>query len=207
MDPRVTCAPLEPRLRRLRIASYVALLLSALPTCRPSQSGAVPGKSDSAGRPEAGQCEGPPALEVTPLVVDGMNGGEPLELVLDRDGSVRFKNKVVARISGACLLDPGGGVLRSVDAHAIVTGRQGERAGVLQRRSIWIDMYGKPVSPGEVLVQAGGSTLGVVPDGSLYMSQPGEPAVQITTSIRGDVARARRTALVLIDAIWLLDVP
>jgi hypothetical protein len=31
--------------------------------------------------------------------------------------------------------------------------------------------------------------------------------VQITTSIHGDVARARRTALVLLDALWLLDVP
>jgi hypothetical protein len=197
----------KPRLRRLRIASHVALLLTALPACRPSPSGAVPAKSDGAGRPKAGQCDGPPALAVTPLVVDAMNGGEPLELVLGQDGTVRFKDKIVARISGACLLDPGGGVLRSVDGHAVVSGRQGELAGAFQRRATWIDMYGKPVPAGEVLVQIGGTTLGVIPDGSLYMSQPREPAVQITTSIHGDVARARRTALVLLDALWLLDVP
>jgi len=139
MDSRLTWAP-EPRLRSFPIASYVALLLTALAACRLGPSGAVPTRSHGFGRPKAGQCDGPPALAVTPLVVDAMNGGEPLELVLGQDGTVRFKSKIVARISGACLLDAGGGVLRSVDAHAVVSGGQGELAGAFQ---------------GEVLVQAG----------------------------------------------------
>ena len=44
-------------------------------------------------------------------------------------------------------------------------------------------------------------------DGAVYVAEPGEPAVSLPTGIRGDVVRARRTALLLFDAAGELDSP
>jgi hypothetical protein len=59
----------------------------------------------------------------------------------------------------------------------------------------------------EVLVSASGSTIGMTREGSVYIAEPGEPALSLPTGIRGDVVRARRSALLLFDAAGELDSP
>jgi hypothetical protein len=68
------------------------------------------------------------------------------------DGAFRSQGKIVGRISGSCVLDARGRLLRSVDANGIVYGTERELAGVFQHRPTWVDTYGQALLVDEVLV-------------------------------------------------------
>ncbi len=185
-----------------------ALLLVVFPACRRSREGDEAAGIAPRHSPASGECDAAAgALAVTPLVRETSSGEEHPRIALGADGWLTIQGKIVGRVSGACILDARGKVLRSVDESGVVYGAQRELAGVFQRRSKWVDTYGKILLVDEVLVDANGSTIGITPDGSVYSSEPDAPAISMPTGIRGDIVRARRTGLLLFDVAAELETP
>ncbi len=193
----------------VRALLATALLLTVLHACRRSKNGDEGAATVALRRsPTLGECDAAGgALAVTPLVFETSSGEDHPRIALGADGRFTCQGKVVGRLSGACVLDARGKVLRSVDANGIVYGAQRELAGVFQRRPKWVDGDGKTLRVDEVLVSATGNTIGITPDGAIYSAEPGAPAVSMPAGILGDVVRAPRTGLLLFDAAGELDRP
>jgi hypothetical protein len=121
------------------------------------------------------------------------------------DGIIRSGDRVVGRISGACLLDATGGVLRFVSTQGAILGDEGERVGTFQPGAGRRDFRGHPVQ-GEVLVDPNGA-LGLTSAGDLYLASDAEAGLSLPAAVTGDGTRARRTALLLYSACSRFDVP
>jgi hypothetical protein len=116
-----------------------ALLLAVLQSCRRSGDGDRAAEAGLANRrhsPAAGECDAAAAaLTVTALVHETSSGEEHSRIALGPDGAFRSQGKIVGRISGGCVLDARGRVLRSVDANGIVYGTERELAGFSSLRA------------------------------------------------------------------------
>jgi hypothetical protein len=135
-------------------------------------------------------------------------------LALTANGDVFHRRLLVARISGACVLDPHGGVLVSVDAHGLLSGPGREPLGEFEAVET-LRTSGGTVTVGEVLVDPDRAMTGIASDGTVYFVAPpsdgaghprsGEEAVSLPAGVIGEVSRARRTALLLESLIGRLD--
>jgi hypothetical protein len=161
--------------------------------------------------PRPGECSAAPPLPTGRFAVSFSGGGEPFRVELDPSGEIRQAGKIAGHVSGACILDASGGVLRSIAADGTVHGPLGERIGALQpRRSMRDDPFNAVHPMDEVLVEEGVAPeiVGVSLDGTVLFGDPeAGTATGTPTVIEGDFARARRTALLLITAVSTFDTP
>jgi hypothetical protein len=187
-------------------AAAVALLALALASsCRRAPSAVDAGPTGRPARP--GECTAAPALTTGRLAIDWASETTN-RLEVFPSGEIRQVGVLVARASGACVLDPAGGVLWSVGPDGVVTGPLAQKAGAIERRDTLRDTGGGDHAVGEVLVSEGWTTAvstdhdGVV----LLATSPGPPSVS-RIGIEGDFVRARRLALVLLAFGSVFAVP
>lgn len=124
-----------------------------------------------------------------------------LELKLQR---ILRNGLELGRISGSCILDAHGHVLRSVAPSGAVSGSNGEPVGSLVRRdSIRAD--GETVHVGYVLAEGpdGGTAIS---DAGLVFHVPAKgDGFSLPANAHGDIVRARRTVLVISEARSLFE--
>jgi hypothetical protein len=207
----VTTIRLSSRGSVTRFASALALVLA----CGSSRPRAADGKPDGGRAPQSSSgastpstakaparkgCDrAAPALPAAPLTVEWQREEAVHRVSLARDGTVRLHGAVVARLSGACVLDGRGEVLRSVDARNMVSDARQRPVGVFQRKDDLHEASGQTVPVGEVLASPDGTMTAVTDDGTVYLARPGQDAFSLPASVEGEVSRARRTALLLLD--------
>ena len=134
-------------------------------------------------------------LPVTPLVIEWADEDRPRRLALDADGSVRDRDAVIARVSGRCIVNPRDAAIFRVDADRVIGSHQERVAVFQQRHALRVDDASVVVD--EVLVSPDGSATAVDADGSIYLAPDDRPPFSLPGAIKGDVTRARRTALLL----------
>jgi hypothetical protein len=189
--------------REMRFAPLGLLLLAAA-ACKSGEPVSVAlaaSSQDAAGADAsavlAARCLGPP-LPLGDVTFEWTEEDVPkrLELKLQR---ILHGGVEVGRVSGSCLLDAQGHVLRSVAASGAVTGSNGEPVGTLVRRdSIRAD--GETVHVGYVFTEGpeGGTAIGDA--GLIFHVPPKGDGFSLPAGAHGDVVRARRTVLVLAEA-------
>jgi hypothetical protein len=141
------------------------------------------------------------ALPVAPLMAFWQSDRELEPLTLARDGTIREK-KIVASVSGACILDPRGGILLSVGADRLVRGPNREVVGRFEFLSRLT--FGDVVisaSESEVLEFEDGRAWGVGDDGGVFLVPDGPPPFGLPGGVQGEFSHARRTALLLLMMI------
>lgn len=136
------------------------------------------------------------ALPVAPLVVEWREEEGARTLILGTEGTVRRQRAVIARIAGPCILGLHGEVLLRVDGDLSVTGGQNDRVGAFRRQSE-VRVQNGVIQVDEVFVPKDGVAMAVDSKGALYLVPTDRPAFSLPGHIKGDVSRARRTALLL----------
>jgi hypothetical protein len=117
-------------------------------------------------------------------------------LELRNRGLLTLNGKTVGRISGSCVLDPQGRVLRSLGPSGIVLGTTGERIGTLSpRTTLQVDSQSIPI--GYVIVDRHQNGSAVSDGGDPYIIPPNAPPFAAVGHIGGASGEAKRTALVL----------
>ncbi len=167
------------------------------PACRRSSTAASADAAVSR-TPLAGECTGTAPLPIAPLIVHAMGGGEPSNVTLAASGEVSENGKIVAHVSGSCILDPRGGVIFSVGPNRVVKGAGAEIEGTFQSRATIRNEDGKAIQVVEVLLGSDGSSTAIAPDGAFYAFDGQERAFSLPAQTVGDVSHARRTALLLL---------
>ncbi len=164
----------------------------------------------------AARCGDPRAkLPIAPLEASHQTEDSTSDsmLTLTAKGDVFRRSRLVARLSGACVLDLRGGVLVSVDARGLLRGPRHEPLGEFRSGETW-DVSGVAVTVGDILVGPDGAATGIANDGAVYFVGPppydggregsGDEASSVPAAVKGEVSRARRTALLLDSLIGRL---
>ncbi|MBN1611813.1 MAG: hypothetical protein JW940_34595 [Polyangiaceae bacterium] len=161
------------------------------------------GSAPRAGIPNAAahsQCVGTTAaLPVAALTIEWQHEQTPDSMVLVSNGEVERSHRVVARVLGRCLLDRRGEVVLSVDERGNISDKKRQRVGSFQRARELRTESGPLVPEVEALVFQDGAVSAVTDDGAVYYARPGEQAVSMPAAVKGPVARARRTTLLLLE--------
>jgi len=199
----------SPMIRRLSRASAprmtVAIGLAfglACASCRPkaAEPQVDAGRATAAKAPAKALCNiAGPALPAGSLTVEWQHEETVQRLTTAGDGTVRMRGAIVARLTGACVLDARGDVLRAVDARDVVSDSHRRRVGAFQRLADLREDSGTTVRVNEVLASSDGTMTAVTDDGAVYLARPDEAAFSLPANVEGDVSRARRTALLLLD--------
>jgi hypothetical protein len=135
-------------------------------------------------------------LPVAPLVVEWQEDDRPRSLTLGADGAVRIRDALIARISGPCILGTHGEVLLSVDRDLGVAGAHNDHVGRFKKLAE-LHVQDDVVRVDEVFLDQDGVATAVDSEGALYLVPTDRPAFSLPGSIKGEVPRARRTALLL----------
>ena len=135
-------------------------------------------------------------LPVAPLIVEWQEDDRPRSMTLGADGAVRSRDALIARISGPCILGVHGEVLLSVDRDLGVAGAHNDHVGRFKKRGE-LHVQDDVVHVDEVFVDPDGVATAVDSEGALYLVPTDRPAFSLPGSIKGEVPRARRTALLL----------
>jgi hypothetical protein len=117
-------------------------------------------------------------------------------MTLGADGAVRSRDALIARISGPCILGVNGEVLLSVDRDLGVAGAHNDHVGQFKKHGE-VHVQDNVVRVDEVFVDQDGVATAVDSEGALYLVPTDRPAFSLPGSIKGEVPRARRTALLL----------
>jgi hypothetical protein len=137
------------------------------------------------------------ALPIAALVAYWQSDSPAEPLTLARDGTIREGKRVVATVSGACVLDPRKDILFSVGADGVVRGPKREVLGTFESRSR-VQVEGVTSRPGELLVRTGSEAVGVDDKGGVFLVPDDRPAFGLPAGVEGEVSRARRTALLML---------
>jgi hypothetical protein len=188
---------------RIFVAIAVALPLACTPRLPAAAAQQVDGGRASAVKapaPAQAICDvSGPALPAASLTVEWQHEETVQRLVVAADGTIRARGAIVARLLGACVLDARGEVLRAIDARDVVSDAHRQRVGSFQRRAHLREESGETLRVHEVLASSDSTMTAVTDDGAVYLARPGQAAFSLPANVEGDVARARRAALLLLD--------
>jgi len=143
----------------------------------------------------AESCRVATALPLAPFVVAWQEEDRPRNLSLAADGSVRQRNRLVARVSGGCILDPSGKPVSLVEGDTAFGPGHAPIGTFRKQPELRVD--DEAVRVAEVLASPDGTGTAVADNGSVYLAPPDAAPFSLPGEIKGQVARGRRTALLL----------
>ena len=189
-----------PRLPIVAMAPIVALLATSASCKRQATvehtKGAQPHPAEEAATDKERCRASTNTLPVAPLVVEWQDDDRPRSLTLGADGAVRSRDALIARISGPCILGAHGEVLLSVDRALDVAGAHNDHVGRFKKLAE-LHAQDDVIRVDEVFVDQDGVATAVDSEGALYLVPTDRPAFSLPGSVKGEVPRARRTALLL----------
>lgn len=145
------------------------------------------------------RCAQVKPLEVAPLTVEWQESEKLRQLTLTADGRVKRGAKPFGRFVGGCLVDPREAVVFLVDSTGSVTGPDNARKGAFVARGA-LKVEGKAVAVSEVLIDPSGDGWAVDDGGTVYIVPRAAEASSVPAHVEGNVARARRAAMLLLEA-------
>jgi hypothetical protein len=145
------------------------------------------------------RCAQVKPLEVAPLIVEWQESEKLRQFTLTADGRVKRGAKLFGRFVGGCLVDARETVVFLVDATGSVTGPDKARKGAFQVQGA-LQVEGKAVAVSEVLIDPSGDGWAVDDAGTVYIVSRAAEASSVPAHVEGNVARARRAAMLLLEA-------
>ena len=187
----------------VRLWTPAAVLVVALCACRrpAPPDKAAPALAGPAGPTASAteRCRTGPGIVVAPLVVEWQEGESVQRVSLGADGRVRNGTARLGDFVGACLLDARGNVVFAVDTRGGITAADGASAGAFHaHQPLQID--GQSVVVTEVIEDTDGQGSGVDDAGTVYVVPRSGESSSTPAHVEGDVRRARRAALLLLEA-------
>lgn len=117
-------------------------------------------------------------------------------LQIDTSGRVLSRGVAVASISGGCLWAIDGKALMGTNSRSELIAQNGSRIGTFTPRAT-LKIDDNDIAVDEVLTMIDGTAKAIANDGSVYLAPKDVPAFTLPATVKGDIARGRRTAFML----------
>ena len=146
---------------------------------------------------DSARCSEGTAFAVAALTVEWQQDDAVHRLAVTSDGRVQHDGAPFGRFQGACLVDAQGRIKNAVDAKGLVTDRARAQIGTFAPRAP-LQIEGKNVAVTEAWIHPDGEGLAVDDEGTVYVVPQSGAAFTLPAGVDGEVARARRAALLLL---------